>query len=341
MKITNFARSWRFFSAIALIVTAIAYCWLGIVPTAIAAPACPENMVFIPGGTFRMGDDTSGFWEEKVVEDVTVGDFCIDRYEVTNADFTRFVEATGYVTVAERPLSKAQFPDLPEEKRSPGSLVFIPPDEGVREVAYLSWWHWIPGADWQHPYGPETSLAGKERHPVVHIAYEDAEAYATWADKQLPTEAQWEYAARGTLKDAIFTWGNKYSPQKANTWQGWFPFRNEKQDGYIGTAPVGSFPPNGYGLYDMTGNVWEWTADWFRVDRDTMARSTDPQGPAQAESFDPKKPFEGAVHTIKGGSHLCAENYCSRYRPAARESQAPDTGTTHIGFRLVKRLAPA
>ncbi|MDJ0594935.1 MAG: formylglycine-generating enzyme family protein [Pleurocapsa sp. MO_226.B13] len=313
-------------------------CLVVMPPVVIASPSCPEGMVFIPGGTFRMGDDRGKYEDEKAVDDITIKDFCIDSHEVTNADYQKFVEATGYVTVAERPLSKEQFPDLPDEQRSPGSLVFIPPAEDVQQVPYLSWWHWVPGANWLHPQGPESSLEGKENYPVVHIAYEDAEAYADWAGKQLPTEAQWEYAARGGLKDRIFAWGNKYSAKKANTWQGRFPFANEKQDGYVGASPVGSFPPNGFGLYDMTGNVWELTSDWYRVERQAMAHSIDPQGFSPAESFDPKKPGEGAMHVIKGGSYLCAKNYCSRYRPAARESQPLDTGTTHIGFRLVKTL---
>lgn len=314
-------------------------CLLAMPAPAQATSSCPEEMAFIPGGTFRMGDDRSGFIEEGSVDDVTVGDFCIDTHEVTNADYQKFVRATGYVTVAERPLSKEQFPDLPDEQRSPGSLVFIPPAEDVQQVPYLSWWHWVPGANWLHPQGSESSLEGKENYPVVHIAYEDAAAYADWVGKQLPTEAQWEYAARGGLKDNIFTWGNKYSAKKANTWQGRFPFANKKQDDYVGTAPVGSFPPNKYGLYDMTGNVWELTSDWYQVERKTIAHSVNPEISSPDKSFDPKKPREGAMHVIKGGSYLCAKNYCSRYRPAARESQALDTGTTHIGFRLVKTLA--
>ncbi len=307
-------------------------------PPAMAASTCPDGMVLISGGTFRMGDDKSEFVEEKAVEDVTVQGFCVDVHEVTNDDFTQFVQATGYVTVAEQPLSKAQFPDLPDDQRAPGSLVFIPPDDGAQQIPYMSWWHWVPGANWQHPSGPDSTIADRGNYPVVHIAYDDAVAYAKWTGKQLPTEAQWEYAARGGRKNNIFTWGNEYSAKKANTWQGKFPFINEKQDGYEGTAPVESFPPNDYGLYDMTGNVWEWTNDWFQVERTAMTHSVNPQGPSQTESFDPKKPGDGAVHVIKGGSFLCAKNYCSRYRPAARESQAPDTGTSHIGFRLVQPL---
>jgi formylglycine-generating enzyme required for sulfatase activity len=300
---------------------------------------CPAGMVFIPGGTFKMGSDNSGFAEERTREaqrqgrspgKVTVSSFCIDQYEVTNAQFTEFVKATNYVTVAEQPLSQKQFPDLPDEQRLPGSLVFRQPKQSVKQVQFLSWWHWTPGANWQHPFGSDSNIVGKENYPVVHIAYQDALAYAQWTGKSLPTEAQWEYAARGGLDGATYTWGNQYSATKANTWQGIFPFFNTKADSYAGVAPVGSFPANGYGLYDMAGNVWEWTADWFSVDRQHHTH--------QGESFDPKKPTETALYVIKGGSYLCAPNYCSRYRPAARESEAPDTGTTHIGFRLVKNL---
>jgi len=300
-------------------------------------PSCPEGMVFIPGGTFTIGSDTH-YPSESSAGDVTVDSFCIDRHEVTNAEFRQFVEATGYKTIAERPLPKAEFPDLTDEQLQPGSIVFQPPDEGIQQIAYLSWWHWVVGANWQHPYGPDSSIVGKDNYPVVHIAYDDAVAYAKWAGKSLPAEAEWEYAARGGLKDKEFSWGESYSAKKANTWQGLFPFFNRKEDGYLGPAPVESFPPNGYGLYDMTGNVWELTSDWYRVGHSGKSHSLNPLGPDRAESFDPKKPTEGAMHVIKGGSYLCAKNYCSRYRPAARESQAPDTGTTHIGFRLVKNL---
>jgi len=315
-------------------------CWLmtggGV---AIAAPAnspCPSDMVYIPGGTFTMGSDNPDFVEEKIAEDVTVSSFCIEPHEVTNAQFARFVDETGYLTVAERPLSRAQFPDLSEAERSPGSLVFKPPAEGIQQVAYLSWWQWTPGADWRHPFGPDSDIQGKADHPVVHIAYEDAATYAAWRDRQLPTEAQWEYAARGGVEGWTYTWGEQYAARRANTWQGIFPFFNTKEDGHLGTAPVMSYSPNGYGLYDMTGNVWELTSSWFTVQHDDLAHTTDPAGPTQAASYDPKKPMDGAVHVIKGGSYLCAKNYCSRYRPAARESQAQDTGTTHVGFRLVR-----
>ncbi|MBE9138197.1 formylglycine-generating enzyme family protein [Nodosilinea sp. LEGE 07088] len=308
------------------------------VPNVLAAPAtpCPSDMVYIPGGTFAMGSDSSDFVEEKIAADVTVSSFCIEPHEVTNAQFAEFVAATGYVTVAERPLSKEQFPDLSDDDRAPGSLVFKPPEEGIQQVAYLSWWRWTPGASWRHPFGPDSDIRGKDHYPVVHIAYKDAVAYAAWANRKLPTEAQWEYAARGGVEGSTYTWGEQYSARQANTWQGLFPFFNTKADGHLGTAPVMSFSPNGYGLYDMTGNVWELTADWYTVHHDGNAHSQDPTGPAQAQSYDPKKPQDGAMHVIKGGSYLCAKNYCSRYRPAARESQALDTGTTHVGFRLVK-----
>jgi len=314
--------------------------WAIAAPTTTANP-CPEGMTLIPGGTFRMGEENSSFVEEQPVDDVTVSRFCIDPYEVTNAQFAQFVEKTGYKTIAEQPLSKEQFPDLPDDQRAPGSLVFQPPPENTQQVPYMSWWHWTPGADWQHPFGSDSDIQNKANHPVVHIAYADAEAYAQWAGKALPTEAQWEFAARGGLQNKRFTWGDEYSARKANTWQGMFPFFNTKEDGYVGTAPVGSFQPNGYGLYDMTGNVWEWTSDWFVVNHTDKAHSMNPTGPSQDQSYDPKKPQDGAMHVIKGGSHLCAKNYCSRYRPAARESEAPDTGTTHIGFRLVKNLNAA
>lgn len=307
-------------------------------PITYAENVCPPGMVLIGSGTFQIGSDDLKFVEERKATDVSVDRFCIDRTEVTNAQFAEFVKATNYQTIAERPLSKEQFPDLPKEQRSPGSLVFQMAEPGVKSVPILSWWHWTVGANWKHPFGPDSAIAGKENYPVVHIAYEDAVAYAKWAGKSLPTEAQWEYAARGGLDGATYAWGDRYSATKANTWQGIFPFFNTKADGHIGIAPVSSFEPNGYGLYDMTGNVWEWTSDWYHVGHSDKSHQSNPTGPTQAESFDPKKPEESALRVIKGGSYLCAANYCSRFRPAARESEAPDTGTTHIGFRLVKNL---
>lgn len=332
LLIQGVAISFLFISSVVLTIMITSTAWA-------AETSCPEDMVYIPGGTFKIGSDNSQrYVEERAADDVKVSSFCIDKHETTNAEFAKFVNETGYVTVAERPLSKEQFPDLPDEQRTAGSLVFQPPAEDAKQVPYLSWWHWVPGANWQHPYGPDSNINGKGSYPVVHIAYEDAQAYAKWAGKQLPAEAQWEYAARGSLKNKTFTWGDEYSAKKANTWQGIFPFFNTKEDSYIGTAPVGSFPPNQYGLYDITGNVWEWTSDWYSVGHANKAHQLNPTGPSQEQSFDPHKLGEGALHVIKGGSYLCAKNYCSRYRPAARESQAPDTGTTHIGFRLVKNL---
>ena len=298
-------------------------------------PVCPEDMVWIKGGTFRMGSDHH-YAEERSADGVTVEGFCMDKYELTNAKFAQFVKATGYVTVAERPLPAALFPKLNEAQRSPGSVVFIAPTT-QQPVPELSWWHWVKGANWRHPEGANSSIEGKENYPVVHIAYEDAEAYAKWAKKSLPTEAQWEFAARGGLKNATYTWGDQYSAKKANTWQGMFPFINTKDDGYMGTAPVGTFAANGYGLYDMAGNVWEWTKDWYRIGHDGKSNKVNPTVSNPNESFDIREP--GAVkHVIKGGSYLCAPNYCSRYRPAAREAESPDTGTSHIGFRLVMPL---
>ncbi|MFL0647208.1 formylglycine-generating enzyme family protein [Cylindrospermopsis raciborskii UAM/DH-BiRr] len=299
---------------------------------------CPEEMVLIRGGRFEMGADNSDVVKEISPSEVTVNPFCIDKYEVTNAQFARFVEATGYITIAQRPLSKEQFPHLSDEERLPGSLVFQTPKQS-QKISFLSWWHWMPGANWQHPFGSNTTILDKENYPVVHIAYQDALAYAKWLGRSLPTEAQWEYAARGGLKSTTYTWGNQYSETKANTWQGVFPFFNTKADGYVDVAPVGSFPANGYGLYDMTGNVWEWTSSWFTKPYQHQNQA-DSLKVKERKSFDPKKPTEMALYVIKGGSYLCAPNYCSRYRPAARESQSPDTGANHIGFRLVKNLPP-
>ena len=311
---------------------------LAIAPPAFAANSCPEGMVFISGGTFRMGADSLKFPEERSAPNVSVSSFCIDAHEITNAEFAKFVKATGYKTVAEIPLSKEEFPDLPDEQRLAGSLVFQPPKEDAQQVPFLSWWAWTVGANWQHPFGKDSSIQGKDNYPVVHIAYKDAEAYAKWIGKSIPTEAQWEYAAIGGLDGATYAWGDQYSEKKANTWQGIFPFFNTKADGYKGLAPVGSFAPNNYGLYDITGNVWEWTSDFFEFGHDRMAHQHNPIASDRHKSFDPKKPDESVLHVIKGGSYLCAPNYCSRYRPAARESESPDTGTTHIGFRLVKNI---
>lgn len=294
--------------------------------------ACPEGMVAIPQGTFQIGAQNS-FPEERAAEAVTVHAFCIDRYEVTNRQFARFVAETGYVTVAERPLPARQFPHLSEEQRRPGSLVFQPVPEGQPARA-LSWWRWVQGANWRHPEGPGSDIKGREDHPVVHIAFEDAQTYARWAGKSLPTEAQWEFAARGGEDSAAYERKGRHASRTSNTWQGRFPWNDTGEDGYTGTAPVGSFSPTGYGLYDMTGNVWEWVLDWYRPGHDGKSHQVNPIVDKKEESFDPREPGV-SKHVIKGGSFLCTLNYCSRARPTAREGQSPDTGTSHIGFRLV------
>jgi formylglycine-generating enzyme required for sulfatase activity len=303
---------------------------------ALAADQCPPSMAPIPGGRYRIGAGAQ-LPEEQPAGSLRISPFCLDRTEVTNDRFAAFVAATGYVTVAERPLSTEQFPGLKASERAPGSLVFLPVS-GEGPIEELSWWHWVRGADWRHPEGPGSDLAGRGQHPVVQVAYEDAETFARWAGGSLPSEAQWEFAARGGLKDRVFAWGNTWNPHKANTWQGQFPSTNTAEDGFSGTAPVGSFPANGYGLFDMTGNVWEWTQDWYSVGHETLADGTDPRVNSEVATGDPRDPGV-AKHVIKGGSFLCAPNYCSRYRPAAREAQSPDTGTSHIGFRLVATIA--
>ena len=284
-------------------------------------------MIELPGGTFRMGSDRF-YPEERPVREASVDPFRIDRHPVTVADFRRFVKATGHVTWAERAPRADDYPDADAELLVPGSLVFRKSKGPVDLGDFRNWWSWTPGADWRHPEGPESSVGGRELHPVTHVAYSDAEAYAAWAGKALPTEAEWEYAARGGLDGATYTWGEEFAPRgrmMANTWQGEFPWQNLRLDGYEATSPVGRFPPNGFGLHDTAGNVWEWTTDWF--DRPRQGSCCAPQGPL--ERF-PRK-------VIKGGSHLCAPNYCLRYRPAARQAESIDTSTCHIGFRCVVR----
>jgi formylglycine-generating enzyme len=296
----------------------------------VEAPA--KGMTWVPGGSFAMGC-TQFYPEEGPVRDVEVEGFWIDRTPVTVKDFRRFVSETEYVTVAERPLDPADYPDADPELLVPGSLVFQrsagPVD--LRDVRH--WWRYVPGACWQRPEGPESSVAGRHRHPVTQIAYEDAEAYASWAGKELPTEAEWERAARGGLEGALFAWGDELAPggrMMANSWQGEFPWQNLKTDGYEGTSPVGSFPPNGFGLFDATGNVWEWTRDYYALPGEEVAHACcAPPGARPGETI--------ARRVIKGGSHLCAPNYCLRFRPAARQGEAVDTSTTHIGFRCIVR----
>ncbi|HEX6024653.1 MAG TPA: formylglycine-generating enzyme family protein [Solirubrobacter sp.] len=297
--------------------------------------------VWIDGATFRMGSDAH-YAEEAPAHRVTVDGFWIDRYQVTNSEFAQFVRERGYVTVAERPLDPAQFPGAPPENLVPGSLVFRR-TPGPVDLRHLSqWWTWTPGACWRHPEGPESSIAGRLDHPVVHVAHEDAAAYAEWAGKALPTEAQWEFAARGGLDGAVYVWGDepeRPGERRANYWHGTFPWRPDP--GYGRTLSVGSFAPNGYGLYDMAGNVWEWTADWYtpRHPREPVHECCVPRNPRGGDergSLDPAQPqFAIARKVIKGGSFLCADSYCLRYRPAARRPQMVDTGMSHIGFRCV------
>lgn len=312
-------------------------------PTSIA----PRNMALIPGGTFLMGSNDF-YPEERPVHAVSVDGFWMDEHPVTNAEFRRFVKATGYVTVAERPLDPADYPGADPDLLVPGSLVFHQPQGRVSLDDYRAWWRYVPGASWIHPEGPGSTLDGRDRHPVVQVAYEDAEAYARWAGKSLATEAEWEFAARGGLEGAVFAWGDEFAPRgrlMANTWQGEFPVQNLLADGYAGTSPVGSFPPNGYGLYDVTGNVWEWTGDFFSAHHpdaagDACCTPQNPRVETAGQSYASGEPGEHIPRkVIKGGSHLCAPNYCLRYRPAARQGETIDTSTSHIGFRCVVRTA--
>ena len=292
-------------------------------------------MVSIPGATFRMGSEDF-YAEERPVRAVTVAGFWLDECPVTAGEFRRFVRETGYVTLAERPVDAADYPDADPALLVPGSLVFQKTNGPVPLDDVRNWWAYTPGASWKRPAGPGSTINGRDRHPVVQVAYEDAEAYAAWAGKELPTEAEWELAARGGLDGAAFAWGDQHAPEgrpPANTWQGQFPWQNLKADGFEGTSPVGSFPPNGYGLYDMCGNVWEWTSDWFTRSGDDAAGKACCALPSVPGERFPRK-------VIKGGSHLCAPNYCLRYRPAARQGETVDTSTSHIGFRCIVREAP-
>jgi sulfatase modifying factor 1 len=291
-----------------------------------------KNMVELPGGTFRMGSERF-YPEEQPVREVTVRSFWIDLHPVTVAEFRRFVKETGHMTWAEVAPRPEDYPGAEPDVLVPGSLVFQKTGGPVDLREVRNWWSWTAGADWRHPEGPASNVGGREHHPVTHVAYSDAVAYAEWAGKSLPTEAEWEYAARGGLDGATFTWGDEFAPRgrmMANTWQGEFPWQNLCTDGYEGTSPVERFPPNGYGIYDAAGNVWEWTADWFEAQPSaTRACCAPPPRVEEGERF-PRK-------VIKGGSHLCAPNYCLRYRPAARQVESVDTSTCHIGFRCVSR----
>jgi formylglycine-generating enzyme len=295
--------------------------------TASAASTALDGMSRVPGGEFAMGSEDF-YPEERPVRRVEVEGFWIDERPVTVGEFRRFVKQTGYVTVAERPLDPELYPDADPELLVPGSLVFRPTRGPVDLRDFRNWWSYRPGATWERPEGPGSDTYTRGRHPVTQVAYEDAVAYAAWAGKALPTEAEWEYAARGGLDGKAFAWGDELAPEGqmlANSWQGEFPSQNLMLDGYAGTSPVGAFPPNGYGLYDMTGNVWEWTCDPFTGSHD--------EAPCCGPPADERIPRR----IIKGGSHLCAPNYCLRFRPAARQGEAVDTSTGHIGFRCVVR----
>ena len=302
-----------------------------------------EELAWVPSQTYRMGSDQH-YPEERPAHRVTVDGFWIETHPVTNTQFADFVRSTGYVTVAERPLDPDDYPGAPVENLQPGSMVFTG-TAGPVDVRHLNlWWRWIPGASWRRPEGPGSSVKKRDDHPVVHVAFEDAEAYAGWAGLALPTEAEWEAAARGGLESTSFTWGDEPEPddqELANFWHGEFPWR--ARPGYGTTTPVGSFPANPYGLHDMAGNVWDWTVDWYTARHAAEVESAccvprNPRGGDVETSYDRRQPqFRVPRKVVKGGSFLCADSYCQRYRPAARRPQMIDTGMSHVGFRCVRR----
>lgn len=325
-------------------------------PTVLAAarrpPSSPAGMEWIPGGEFSMGaEDPRGLPEggQEAMEDarpihrVYVDAFWMDRTDVTNTQFAEFVKATAYVTVAERKLRAKDFPGTSPEKLVAGSIVFTPPARPVSLDDPYQWWAYVPGADWRHPLGPNSDLKGRGQYPVVQVAYEDAEAYAKWAGKRLPTEAEWEFAARGGLAGKVYAWGDEMHPDgkwQANTHQGRFPDQDSGADGFAGIAPVAQFPANAYGLYDMAGNVWQWVRDWYRPDYYQLASAgvtRNPQGPDS--SFDPAEPGE-KKRVQRGGSFLCTAQYCTRYMVGTRGKGEVSSATNHVGFRCV-RSAPA
>ncbi len=305
-----------------------------------------RDMRWIPGGTFRMGSEDF-YPEERPVHEVTVDGFWMDEHQVTVNEFRRFVKASGHVTVAERPLNPRDYPDADPDLLLPGALVFHPTRGPVDLDDYRNWWSYVPGASWLHPEGPGSDTNGRDRHPVTHVAWEDVEAYASWAGKDLPSEAEWEYAARGGLDGKVFTWGDDFKPggrSMANTWQGEFPWQNLLEDRYERTAPVKSFPANGYGLYDMAGNVWEWTTDFYTprhsadMSHACCGPPANPRVTSPEQSYNVGQPGEQFPRrVVKGGSHLCAPNYCLRYRPAARQAQSIETSMGHLGFRCIVR----
>ena len=307
-----------------------------------------KNMVWLPGGTFRMGSDAH-YPDEAPAHQVAVDGFWIDATPVTNLQFTRFVKSMGYVTLSERVPNAIDYPGADPQQLVPGSIVFRQADRPVDLRNHLNWWAWVPGANWRHPEGPDSSLHGRDRHPVVHISFADACAYAEWSGASLPTEAEWEYAAWGGRAYAEYAWGDEFTPRgryQANTWQGEFPWQNLELDGYARTSPVGAFPANDYGLSDMIGNVWEWTTDWYQPHGDVVSVCCsgelleNPSGGQEALSIDGAMPqVKIPRRVMKGGSHLCAPNYCRRYRPPARMPQAVDTATSHLGFRCIVRPA--
>ncbi|HVN45112.1 MAG TPA: formylglycine-generating enzyme family protein [Steroidobacteraceae bacterium] len=313
--------------------------------TTLAAETPRPGMIHLPGGVFLMGSDHH-YPEERPAHQVRVDSFWMDTTPVTNREFRRFVEATGYVTYAEIAPDPKDYPGALPHMLKAGSLVFTPPRRPVDLHDWTEWWQFIFGAFWRRPYGPGSSLAGLEDHPVVHIAYRDAEAYARWVGKELPSEAEWEFAARGGLDGAEYAWGDEFMPgQKhmANVWQGEFPNENTCDDGYARTSPVRTYAPNGYGLYDMIGNVWEWTSDWYAgrheiTSGSACCPSVNPRGPTDDGSYDDCMPnIRIPRKVLKGGSHLCAPNYCRRYRPAARHAEPIDSSMSHTGFRCILR----
>jgi len=298
-------------------------------------------MVWIPGGEFWMGCERCGMPDALPLHLVGVDGFWMEATPVTNEQFARFVRSTGYVTVAERQPSAADLPGVPADKLKAGSIVFTPPGHPVPLDDYSQWWSYVSGASWKHPEGASSGLTGRERHPVIHVAWEDVQAYAKWANKRLPTEAEFEFAARGGLDRNLYAWGNELKPHgrvPANIWEGHFPDANSGEDGYTGTSPVDAFPANGYGLYDMGGNVWQWCADWYRPDSYAVVGEPDravhdPRGPDS--SFDPDEP--GAHKRVtRGGSFLCSSEYCSRYLVGSRGKAEISSGSSNLGFRLAR-----